>query len=167
MLDRRLLGATLALVLVAAACTGGDESATDDLLPYFEQVEQITVDHDETTQGLPETTDIESARAFFSTLNPSSEIALGELSTLLPPEAAQEPHDRLIELQRQYLALNQRIAERLDSIDTAEEFAALASDAELGVQPQNALDAEVEAACDDLQAVADSAAIDVSLRCDT
>jgi len=166
MLDRRLLGATLALVLVAAACTGGDGSATDDLLPYFEQVEQITVDRDETTQGLPDPTDIESARAFFSTGNPAFEIALGELSTLVPPEAAQEPHDRLIELEGQLLALNRRIGERLDSIDTAEEFAALASDAELGVQPQNALGAEVEAACDDLQAVADSAAIDVSLRCD-
>ncbi len=166
MLDRRLLGPTLALVLVAAACTGGDESATDDLLPYFEQVEKITVDLDEKNQGLPEITDIESARAFFSTVNPASEIALGQLSSLVPPEAAQEPHNRLTELQGQYLALNQRIAERLDSIDTAEEFAALASDAELGVQPQNALGAEVEAACDDLQAVADSAAVDVSLRCD-
>ena len=167
MLDRRLLGATLALVLVAAACTGGDGTSTDDLLSYFEQVEQIAVDRDETTQGAPETTDIESARAFFSTLNPASEIALGELSTLVPPEAAQEPHDRLIELKGRLLALNHRIAERLDNIDTAEEFAALASDAELGIQPQNALGAEVETACDDLQAAADSAAIDVSLRCDS
>jgi hypothetical protein len=166
-MDRRLLGAILALVLVAAACTGGEGSSTDDLLPYFEQVEQITIDRGETTQGLPEITDIESARAFFSTLNPASEIALGELSVLVPPEAAQEPHDRLIELQGHLLALNQRIAARLDSIDTAEEFAALASDAELGVQPQNALGAEVEAACDDVQAAADSAAIDVSLRCDS
>ena len=63
MLDRRLLGATLTLVLVAAACTGGDGTSTDDLLSYFEQVEQIGVDRDETTQGAPETTDIESARA--------------------------------------------------------------------------------------------------------
>jgi hypothetical protein len=166
MLDRRWLGAGLALVLVAAACSGDDGSASDDLLPYFEQVEQITADLEEANQNLPQTTDVESARSFFSTVNPASEIALGALSTLAPPEAAQEPHDRLIELRGQYLALNERIAERLDGMDTPEEFAALASDAELGIQPQNALGAAVEAACDELQAVADSEVIDVSLRCD-
>jgi hypothetical protein len=166
MFDRRWLGAGLALVLVAAACSGDDGDAADDLVPYFEQVEQVTVHLDESNQGLPETTDIESARAFFSAVNPASVIALGELSSLVPPEAAQESHDRLIELRGEYLALNQRIAERLDTIVTAEEFAALASDEELGIQPQNALGAEVEAACRNLQAVADGEAIDVSLRCD-
>lgn len=167
MTDRRWLGASLGLLLFAVACTGADVNATDDLVPYFEQLEQITVDFEERSQrnqGLPQT-DIESTRVFFVALISSSEIALDELSSLDPPEAAREPHDRLVELGGQYLALNQRIAERLGTIETAEEFAALGSDEELGFQPQNDLSAQRGTACRDLQTVADDEGIDVSLRC--
>ena len=167
MTDRRWLGASLGLLLFAAACTGADVNATDDLVPYFEQLEQITVDFEERTQsnqGLP-ATDIESTRILFAALIPASEIALDELSSLDPPQAAREPHDRLVELGGQYLALNQRIADRLDTIETPEEFAALASDEELGIPPQNALSAQRGTACRDLQTVADGEGIDVSLRC--
>ncbi len=167
MINRRWLGASLAILLVAAACTGDDGDASDDLLSYFEQVEQISIDLDETNQGLPQTTDIESARIFFAAVNPGAETALDQLSSLIPPGAAQASHDRLVELRGQYLALNQDIAERLDIIETTEEFTALASDQKLGIEPQNALGDQVQAACDDHQAVADSEGIDVSLRCDT
>ena len=70
-----------------------------------------------------------------------------------------------MELGGQYLALNKRIAERLGTIETPEEFAALASDRELGVQPQNELGAQRGTACRDLQTVADDEGIDASLRC--
>jgi hypothetical protein len=167
MTNRRWLGASLGLLLFAAACTGADANATDDLVPYFEQLEQITVDFEEraqSNQGLSQT-DIESTRVFFVALISSSEIALDELSSLDPPEAAREPHDRLVELGGRYLALNKRIAERLGTIETTEEFAALASDDELGIQPQNELGAQRGTACRDLQAVAVGEGIDVSLRC--
>ncbi len=134
MTDRRWLGASLGLLLFAAACTGADVNATDDLVPYFDQLEQITVDFEERSQrneGLSQT-DIESTRVFFAALISSSEIALDELSSLDPPEAAREPHDRLVELGGQYLALNKRIVDRLGTIETTEEFAALGSDEELG-----------------------------------
>ena len=167
MTNRRWVGASLGLLLFAAACTGADANATDGLVPYFEQLEQITVDFEErgqSNQGLSQT-DIESTRILFVALISSSEIALDELSSLNPPEAAQEPHDRLVELGGQYLALNKRIAERLGTIETPEEFAALASDRELGVQPQNELGAQRGTACRDLQTVADDEGIDASLRC--
>lgn len=164
MTDRRSLGASLGLLLFAAACTGADVNATDDLVPYFEQLEQITVDFEERNQGLPQT-DIESTRIFFAALISSSEIALDELSSLDPPQAAREPHDRLVELGGQYLALNKRIADRLGTIETPEEFAALESDEELGIPPQTALSERRDTACRDLQTVADDEGIDVSLRC--
>jgi len=167
MIDRRWQRASLGLLLLVAACTGADTNAADDLVPYFEQLEQITVDFEERIQGnrdLPQT-DIESTRIFFAALISSSEIARDELLSLDPPEAAREQHDRLVELGGQYLALNQRIADRLGTIETPEEFAALAADDELGIEPQNALAAQRGTACRDLQTVADGEGIDVSLRC--
>ena len=164
MTGRRWRGASLGLLLLVSACTGDDGGATN-LLSYFEQVEQITIDLAEGVDGLPQTTDIEPARVFFSGLNAATESALGALLSLVPPEEARQAHDRWVDLRRQYLALNQRIAEQLDNIATAQEFSALASDEELGIRPQNALADQLAAACRDLQDVADAEGMQVSLRC--
>jgi hypothetical protein len=166
-------GLLAALALVATGCgddDGGGEELT--LSEYFLNVEEIRQDYQLDARDLQlelegvdqsdEDSALEGLRAYYEASQATFEGAIDQVEALDPPSEAEEPHDTFVEAGRQVVVETTAVYEDLQEAETVEEANELLEDTP---DADGAAEA-FNAACRDLQAVADREGIAAGLGCE-
>jgi hypothetical protein len=157
---------TLIALLAALACNGGGGPSLDE---YFADLQRAISEGDAQVDELPTpdlTGSFETARddaaQYYDDYATRTEDIIHALDGIEPPDAAATPHDRFVEALRALPSATYIYADRIRDAVTEAEFQAAYADTAEG----EAIVAEVAAACDALQSLADENEITVDLRCD-
>ncbi len=158
-----------------ATDSGDDTSASPELEAYFAEIEAIFEDADAASDELDVTFDeaIDAAtnieeevftlQEFLLESRKNIESALDDLEDVEPTEETEDAHSDFIQAGRDLIEVSKQFSEGLQDVETETDLDALNED--LGPGGQEAADA-ADAACFELQGIADEAGIDVDLNCE-
>jgi hypothetical protein len=161
---RRVLVVTAVSAVVAAAC--GSEPS--ELEAYYESLRKVTTTYAVDIAELPVATtngSLDDVRAYFLGVGDALERARSSLGEISPPAEVEDLHPDLTNSLLSFAILTDWVSDRAETLETREDLFALANDPVVGVAKYNAMEAEMVAACGELQAAADAGDVDVDLQC--
>lgn len=154
---------------------GDDTSASPELEDYFAEIEAIFEEADAASDELDTAFDeaIDAATTVEEEVFTLQEFllesrktiagALDDLEDVDPPEEVEDAHNDFVQAGRDLVDVSEQFSEGLQDVETEDDLNALND--ELGPGGQEAADA-ADAACFELQDVADAAGIAVDLNCE-
>ena len=155
--------------------SGDDTSASPELEAYFAEIEAIFEDADAASDELDTAFDeaIDAAttieeevftlQEFLLESRNTIEAALDDVEDVEPTEETEDAHNDFVQAGRDLVEVSKQFSEGLQDVETEADLDAL--NEELGPGGQEAADA-ADAACFDLQDIADAAGISVDLNCE-
>lgn len=167
-----IAAALLALGAIAAACGGGDRLTLEE---YFAQAQVISDDADEQFEALFADFPNEDEEEFFS--NEENLPALKDLGTgfplifreffdkleeLNPPSETEDAHDEALAAGREVVRVQEGFGDRIQAAESFSELEELFDEAESEAAPAQD---RLEAACFDLEDIADANGIVVDFHC--
>ena len=167
-----ILAATSLLFLAVAACNDDDEdeSTAEELTLYFDDLADIQRELSDGIEAIDERSQAgfenpPAARQSLDGVQTAGQSALDDVNDLEVPAAAADAHASLSEAGEAYLAALDSLAEELQTVEAGpeyDEFLAGIDDPDSEFQQAKA---GLQAACDEMQTVADDNGIVVTLEC--
>lgn len=161
-MGRRIIAAAVFLILVVAACSD------DPAQSYFDSVADATSTYVDEIAALPvasTTSSIEEIQEHFTGVDESIKRAASALDELTVPESIGDAHPEFVSSVERFGRIAERAALRTDHIETDQDLLNFANDPLIGVRHYNTVEAEMIAACLELQAVADESDVTIDLMC--
>jgi hypothetical protein len=162
----------LALAALGVACgdDGGGRQLT--LEEYFQQVDDLQDDAEDSIIGLEAPGDlgttleeqIEAEREFLQAIDSITQDYQKQLDNMDPPPEVQKPHKELSNAIRDYLEANEDIPSRLADVESQSELEDLLKELRAGPEVTAASE-RFQQACQQLQTIADDNNIDVAMEC--
>jgi hypothetical protein len=154
-----------------AACGDDDGGEELTLEAYFQSVEDIRADFNEEVdtlaeglEGLEEADDeeqLDGLRTYYDESEAAFGQAIDDLDALNPPEEADERHEEFVSAGRDVLEESENLSDQLADVETVDEANELfENSAEIEEASSN-----FEAACGELQTLADDEGVDADLGC--
>jgi hypothetical protein len=142
----------------------------DELSLYFNDVAAIQGELTDGVDTIGEQSqsafgDPAQARQTLSAILDAGNASLEEFNALDPPAEAADAHAAVADAGEAYLAVVQGLSDDLQGMEAGPEFDAFKEDVQSPDSEFSAAKADMQAACDEMQAVADDNSIDVALEC--